>query len=328
MTHDDADLTSGTRRASFFTVNPEPAPPVDRKAVGLYLLIAFAGSWSIAAAFRLFGGRLTGDVMSAVVGVPFMLVPMVAAFVAQRWVKREPVAEPLGVNLKLNRWWLVAWLSPLAITFAVIAVSLLLPGVRFSTGMEGLFERFGSMIPPDQLAKIREGMSRLPVHPFWLLVGQGLFASLTVNAVAGFGEELGWRGFLYREFGGLGFWRSSWLVGAIWGVWHAPLVLQGLNYRAHPVAGIAMMTAYCLLLSPLLSYIRLKARSVVAVSIMHGSVNAFAGLALLMVTGGNDLLVGVSGLSGFIVLGLLNVLLAFAVRRASQAPAAPSASAA
>jgi membrane protease YdiL (CAAX protease family) len=295
-------------------MNPEPTQPVNRKAVAVYLLIAFAGSWSIALAFRLLGGMLTGDMMSAAVGIPYMLVPMVAAFVAQRRVKHEPVAEPLGVNLKLNRWWLVAWLSPLFITLAVIAVSLLLPGVRFSTGMEGLFERFGSMIPPDQVAKIREGMSRLPVHPFWLLVGQGLFASLTVNAVAGFGEELGWRGFLYREFGGFGFWRSSWLVGAIWGVWHAPLVLQGLNYRAHPVAGIAMMTVYCLLLSPLLSYVRLKARSVVAVSIMHGSVNAFAGLALLMVTGGSELLVGVSGLSGFVVLGLLNVLLAFAVR--------------
>jgi hypothetical protein len=125
-------------------VNPEPRQPVDRKAVGVYLLIAFAGSWSIALAFRLLGGKLTGDVLSAVVGVPYMLVPMVAAFVAQRWVKHEPIADPLGVSLKLNRWWLVAWLSPLLITLSVIAVSLLLPGVRFSTGMEGLFERFGS----------------------------------------------------------------------------------------------------------------------------------------------------------------------------------------
>lgn len=294
-------------------MNPEPTQPVNRKAVGVYLLIAFAGSWSIALAFRLLGGKLLGDMMSAVVGVPYMLVPMVAAFVAQKWVKREPVAGPLGISFVLNRWWLVAWLSPLFITLAVIAVSLLLPGVRFSTGMEGLFERFGSMMPPDQVAQIREGLGRLPVNPFFLLVGQGLFASLTVNAVAGFGEELGWRGFLYREFGGLGFWRSSWLVGAIWGVWHAPLVLQGLNYRAHPVAGVAMMAVYCVLLSPLFSYVRMKARSVVAVSIMHGAVNAFAGLALLMVTGGNEFLIGLPGLAGFVVLGLLNAALAVVV---------------
>jgi membrane protease YdiL (CAAX protease family) len=299
---------------------------VDRKAIGLYLLITFTGSWSIAGAFRLFGGRLTGDVMSAVVGVPFMLVPMVAALVVQRWVKRRPVAGPLGVSFALNRWWLVAWLSPLAITFAVIAVSLLLPGVRFSTEMAGLFERFRGIIPEQKLAQMREAFAHLPVHPFWLLLGQGLFASLTMNAVAGFGEELGWRGFLVAEFGGFGFWRSSLLIGAIWGIWHAPLVLQGLQYRSHPVPGVAMMTAWCILLSPLFSYIRLKARSVIAVSILHGSFNAFSGLALLMVTGGNDLLVGVPGLSGFVVLGLLNILLAFAVRRESQTPSAPSVS--
>ncbi|MCX6842980.1 MAG: CPBP family intramembrane metalloprotease [candidate division WOR-3 bacterium] len=305
-------------------MNPEPAPPLDRKAVGVYLLIAFAGSWSRAGAVRLFGGRLTGDVMSAAVGVPFMLVPMVAAFVVQRWVKRRPVAGPLGVSFELNRWWLVAWLSPLVITFAVIGVSLFLPGVRFSTEMAGLFERFRGMIPEQKLAQMREAFAHLPVHPFWLLLGQGLFAGLTMNAVAGFGEELGWRGFLFGEFSSFGFWRSSLLIGAIWGIWHAPLVLQGLQYRSHPVPGVAMMTAWCILLSPLFSYIRLKARSVVAVSILHGSFNAFSGLALLMVTGGNDLLVGVPGLSGFIVLGLLNILLAFAVRRVSQTPPAPA----
>ena len=289
--------------------------PLDRKAVGIYLLIAFAGSWSMAAAFRLFGGRLTGDVMSAVVGVPYMMVPMVAAFVVQRWVKRRPVAGPLGVSFSLNRWWLVAWLSPLVVTFAVIGVSLLLPGVRFSTEMAGLFERFRGIIPDQKLAQMREGFSRLPVHPFWLLLGQSLFAAVTMNAVAGFGEELGWRGFLLREFGGLGFWRSSWLIGAIWGVWHAPMVLQGLHYPSHRVVGVAMMTVWCVLLSPLFSYVRLKARSVVAASILHGSLNAFSGFALLMVTGSNELLVGVPGLCGFVVLGLLNIVLAFAVRR-------------
>ena len=298
--------------------------PIDRKAVGIYLLIAFAGSWSMAGAFRLFGGRLTGDVMSAVVGVPYMMVPMVAAFVVQRRVKHRPVAGPLGVSFALNRWWLVAWLSPLAITFAVIGVSLFLPGVRFSTEMAGLFERFRGIIPEQKLAQMRAGFHHLPVSPFWLLLGQGLFASLTMNAVAGFGEELGWRGFLLGEFGGFGFWRSSLLVGAIWGIWHAPMVLQGLHYPSHPVAGVAMMTAWCILLSPLFSYIRLKARSVIAVSVLHGSFNAFSGLALLMVTGGNDLTVGLPGLSGFIVLGLLNVLLAFAVRRMGRTTPAPT----
>jgi hypothetical protein len=76
----------------------------DWRAVGLYLVIAFGGSWLIAGAFRLLGGRLTGDALSATVGVPYMLVPMVAAFIAQKHVKREAIAGPLGINLKLNGW--------------------------------------------------------------------------------------------------------------------------------------------------------------------------------------------------------------------------------
>lgn len=286
----------------------------DWRAVGLYLLIAFGGSWLLAGAFRLLGGRLTGDMMSAAVGVPYMLVPMVAALIVQKRVKREPVAGPLGVSFKLNWWWLAAWLGPLGIALAALGVSLLLPGIRFSTEMSGLFDRFSALLPSERVSEMRAALGRLPVHPFWLLVGQGLIASVTINAAAGFGEELGWRGFLWRELTGFGFWRASWLIGFVWGVWHLPLVLQGLNYPSHPVAGVGMMTALCILLSPLLGYIRLRTRSVVGAAVFHGAFNAFAGLALLMTTGGGDLLAGVPGLAGFIVLVILNLLLFVAGR--------------
>ncbi len=281
----------------------------DWRAVGFYLLIAFGGSWFLAGAFRLLGGRLTGDVLSAAVGVPYMMVPMVAALVVQRHVRREPVVEPLGLSFRLNWWWLAAWLGPLGITLAALGVSILLPGIRFSTEMAGLFERFSAILPPERVNEMRAALSRLPVHPFWLLLGQGLVAGVTINAVAGFGEELGWRGFLWHELSGFGFWRASWLIGFIWGVWHMPLVLQGLNYPSHPVAGVGMMTLWCMLLAPLFSFIRIRTGSVIAAAVFHGSFNAFRGFALLMTTGGSDLLAGVSGLAGFIVLAVLNLLL-------------------
>ncbi len=284
------------------------AQATDWRAVRLFLLIAFGGSWLIAGLFRLLGGKLTGDVLSAAVGVPYMLVPMAAAYVVQKRTKREPVAGPLGISFKLNWWWLAAWLGPLGITLAALGVSLLLPGIRFSTEMAGLFERFEGLMPAARAEEMRAAVSRLPVHPFWLLVAQGLFASITVNAVAGFGEELGWRGLLWRELRGFGFWRASMFTGLIWGIWHLPLVLQGLNYRSNPIAGVGMMTAWCILLSPLFSYIRLRTGSVIGAAIFHGSFNAFRGLALIMTTGGSDLLVGVSGLAGFIVLVVLNLL--------------------
>jgi len=124
--------------------------------------------------------------------------------------------------------------------------------------------------------------------------------------VAGFGEELGWRGFLQRELGYLGFWKSSALIGLIWGAWHAPIILQGHNYPQHPVAGVFMMIIFTLLLSPIFSYVRLKSGSVLAAAVIHGSLNGTVGLSVMVIKGGNDLTVGVTGLAGFIVLFIVN----------------------
>ncbi len=137
----------------------------------------------------------------------------------------------------------------------------------------------------------------------------GFVAGITINAIAGFGEELGWRGFLQRELGYLGFWKSSILIGLIWGIWHAPIILQGHNYPEHPQAGVLMMIIFTLLLSPIFSYIRLKAKSVIAAAVIHGSLNATVGLPLMVIKGGNDLIVGVTGLAGFIALALSNLAL-------------------
>ena len=149
----------------------------------------------------------------------------------------------------------------------------------------------------------------MPVGVFWLSLLQGLIAGVSVNAVAGFGEELGWRGFLQKELAFLGFWRSSVLIGFIWGLWHAPLILQGHNYPQHPITGVLMMTVWCMLLAPIFSYVRVKARSVIAAAILHGTLNATYGLSIVLVRGGSDLTTGVTGLPGFLVLaGVILVL--------------------
>ena len=68
-----------------------------------------------------------------------------------------------------------------------------------------------------------------------------------------------------------------------------------------------MMTLFVMLLAPIFSYVRLKANSVIAAAIIHGSLNATGGLSLMVIKGGNDLTVGVTGLAGFIVLAFVNI---------------------
>lgn len=62
-----------------------------------------------------------------------------------------------------------------------------------------------------------------------------------------------------------------------------------------------------MLLSPIFGYVRMRARSVIAAAVIHGSLNASAGLAIMVMRGGNDLTVGVTGLAGLIVLAVANV---------------------
>ncbi len=82
------------------------------------------------------------------------------------------------------------------------------------------------------------------------------------------------------------------------------------------------MTAMTVLLSPLLSYLTIRANSVLAPAILHGTFNATAGLAIVVIRGGDDLTTGVTGLAGLIVLAMLTLGL-FAFERWVKLPAEP-----
>ena len=111
-----------------------------------------------------------------------------------------------------------------------------------------------------------------------------------INAVNCFGEEWGWRGFLFPKMKeGRSFARTAVLVGLIWGIWHAPIIAVGHNYAkvagTDPwwmiVAAIAAMCVFCVVLSFLFSYISTKADSVWPAVLAHGCVNGCAGLGIL-----------------------------------------------
>jgi len=281
------------------------------RRVGLFIGITFILSWLTVILFSALGGKWEAY-SGLMTGVVFMFMPMISAVLVQRFVCREQLKGPLGISLKLNRWWLVAWLLPLLITFATIGISLLIPGISFSPDLSGYFERLKEEgVPLEQIEQIKAQITSFPIHIIWIIwIIQGLLAGITINAITGFGEELGWRGFLLRNLIDIGFWKSSAIIGLIWGIWHAPLILQGrLRYPQHPVEGVIMMIIFCLLLSPLFSYIRLKSKSVVAAAILHGSFNGTTGLSILAVKGGNDLIIGITGAAGFITLLLVDLLI-------------------
>ncbi|MCB9677661.1 MAG: CPBP family intramembrane metalloprotease [Alphaproteobacteria bacterium] len=276
-------------------------------AVTTFLAVTFSVSWALGLVFWAVGG---GPIAKVVLGVAYMFGPLLGAVAAQRSAG-QPVLAPLGGGIgKPGAWWLVAWLGPFAYAWLALGIALLFPGVSLSLDLTGLWERMAASLPPDQIEEARAQMDAVPPAVFWLaLVVQPLIAGPTINALAAYGEELGWRGFLHTRWAGWGFWRSALATGFVWGVWHAPLVAQGHNYPEHPIIGVAMMTVWCMLLAPPFHYVRLRTGSVVAAAVMHGTLNACAGIALLFLDGGSDLLVGVTGLAGMLALVVPNALI-------------------
>jgi len=275
------------------------------RRAAVFLAFASGGSWLLLDLFLLAGGELSLVRPAGIaLGLGYMLVPGLSAVILLRYAWKEPLLPGLGLRLGLNVWFLIAWLAPAALQFAALGAALALPGVRLSPDMSGFVGRFRGVIPVETLAELERQVREAPLHPVWLVLIQGLAFGGTVNAAAALGEELGWRGLLQRELAPFGFWGSSALVGACWGLWHAPLVLLGLNYPEHPLAGVPMMIAWCVLLSPLLAYARLKSGSVLAAALMHGTLNGTAGISFMLLDGGSDLTVGLTGLAGLAVLAV------------------------
>jgi len=274
----------------------------------LFVLLTFFVDWSLVFLYIALGGTVDSLAIVLLASV-YMFVPMIVTIIVQKIYYKQPVAGPMGISFKFNQWFFVAWFLPPIIAFAVMGVSLLMPGITFSPDMSGFIDQMAASLTPDQVSQVKEQLASLPVHPIWLILVLALISGTTINAVLGFGEELGWRGFLQKELSVLGFWKSSALIGFIWGVWHAPLILLGLNYPQNPQLGVLLMTVWTMLLAPLFSYIRLKSRSVIAASIFHGTINAVPGLAVILISGGNELTVGLTGLAGGIVFALADILL-------------------
>jgi membrane protease YdiL (CAAX protease family) len=226
-----------------------------------------------------------------------MFTPLLAVIITQ-FIFKEPVLKNLGISFKINRWWWIGWLLMPFIAFAILGVTLLMPGAQWTPDSEMM---------QKVLQSLPKGIN------VWVImviaVISGLMSGITINAVFAFGEEIAWRGFLMKELKGQKFLVAALWIGIIWGFWHAPLILNGHNYPQHPVAGVFMMVPFCLLLTPMLMFFRQKSGSVIVPAIMHGTFNAVVGLSDIVVTPANDLLYGGAGLAGFIVLLIMDVFL-------------------
>ena len=288
-----------------------------RKAF-VFLALAYGMAWTLGFGFFASGGRVNSGAFTAM-AVLYMFVPAIAALITQKLIWREPLHD-LGLKMPRLRWLAVAWLLPVLLVVVALALSLATPGVSLATGFDSFIANLAGKLSPQKVAEVHRQLEHtILARPGALLlvsVAQVLVAGPTINAFAGFGEELGWRGLLLHELKPIGFWRSSLVIGFFWGLWHFPVIVNGYNYPGHPVAGPMMMTLLTILLSPLIGYVRLRAGSVFAAAVFHGTFNAAATLVIFL-TGGNVLVTGITGVIGMVTLLLADGVLWLRLRRTS-----------
>jgi membrane protease YdiL (CAAX protease family) len=269
-----------------------------------FIVLCCIVSWAIAGIAILLGLRVTQNIAYTIFGSFYMLLPAICAVILQLIHKEKPFSN-LGVSFRFNRWFLIAGIVPIIYSFIALGINLLFPNISFSAAYEG----FLSTLPAEQAELTSRQLSRFPPVIFFILqFASAIIAGYTINAVFALGEELGWRGYLLKALKDKRLLPVSMIIGAVWGLWHFPLILIGHNYPQHPIAGVGMMIIFCILISPLMTYIVIKSKSVITAAVFHGINNAIGKFSIFYIVGGNELINGITGLAGFITLLLVNIL--------------------
>ncbi len=288
------------------------------KKMGWFILFAFGISWLSAGILYACGVPYGSGISVAVTGAIYMLAPAVSALIVQKLIYKQPMKN-LGLDFKIIRWKQFLWMPVLNTAFCLLTI-----GIIYLFGNVMQIEGFGEYsLDPDlfnaRMADIIKSagaapVPNIPVPPGALLIGILVGATLLggiVNLPATFGEELGWRGFMYSELKPLGFLKSNLIIGFVWGIWHAPLILQGHNYPEHPVAGVFMMIPFCISIGFLMSFARRMTNSVLGPAVLHGMINATAGGVMLFCYGSGDLLGNLAGVAGISAALILAIILYF-----------------
>jgi hypothetical protein len=280
----------------------------------VFLSITFAISWAV-----VIGGWAMGwheqPSMVTVVLAGSMFGPSIAAFICAMAFEKGRCAEALGLRFKPNLWWLAAYIAAILICAASVAITIGVGAssyVDLSTGVIAMAEQ----VQPGQSDALQAMAPFLGI----IVLAQALILGALVNSVIlTFSEELGWRGYLHGLWRDAGFWRASLGTGFIWGIWHAPAIyLFGLNYPDNREVGVGLFIVFCMLLSPILTFIRDRGASVWAAGIFHGTFNALGALTLMTLSNPAFPWSGVVGIGGFAALAIGVVIVALLQRRGDQ----------
>ncbi|WP_101846843.1 CPBP family intramembrane glutamic endopeptidase [Zhihengliuella sp. ISTPL4] len=304
------------------TVTTTTLPRVPRRAILIFTLTA-CGLAALVCLPLWLGGGLAEPFAGALLPV-MMFTPAAAVLVVMLTTGVPEKGErarflgmwPLRPAKRVVGLLVAAWLVPPLL----VALGVLLAAVFGWVQLDLSFAAFS-----DQLAQALPPGAPLPLVGV-VVVAQ--FAAIPVgalvNSVLAFGEELGWRGWLLPALRPLGTWPALLLSGAIWGLWHSPVILLGYNFGRTDVTGVLYMIGGCIAWGVLFGWLRLRSGSLWPAVVAHGALNAAAGMVLIVAATQPDLaLAGPLGVAGWIVAGGVALVLALTGQFRRQPELAP-----
>ncbi|MFF7291888.1 CPBP family intramembrane glutamic endopeptidase [Microbacterium sp. NPDC008134] len=282
-------------------------PRVPWPSVLAFVAIACGLAWLVALPLWL-GDGLAEPVAGLL--LPVMMFTPAVATLAVVFALRAPTRErarflglwPLRPARRVVWLMVAAWLVPPVLVALGVLVAAALGFVQLDLAFAGFAAQIEALLPP--------GASAPPIEFLVFAQFAMIPAGALVNSVLAFGEELGWRGWLLPALRPLGTWPALVLSGAIWGLWHSPVILLGYNFGRTDITGLLFMVGGCVAWGVLFGWLRLRSGSVWPAVIAHGALNAAAGMVLVVAATPPDMaLAGPLGVATWIVLVVVVLVL-------------------
>jgi membrane protease YdiL (CAAX protease family) len=278
----------------------------------LCLVVAGGGKYLCEQFLKVSDPAAKSSIIVGIIASLYMFVPAIAVLIVEKWKFRQ-IFTDYRIRFKGIR--IAQSLKYVLATGLLVPVFMMLYTYLFGNVMGlkdfGIVITSNKDIDPAILSRAPTLFlsSRLLVG-FLLTAVINILAGCTINLFFALGEEIAWRGFLEKEILAKGAWKPL-LIGIIWGLWHAPLILMGHNYREHYILGIPVMVIVCVTLAFYFSQALHRSGNLLIPAAMHGIINALS-LAFsgpLFIKSGNPLLSPPTGL--LCVLSVATVILIF-----------------